>query len=280
VENEPGQAQPELAPEQIESKIQALDWRDLQLWCIGAVVLAVIAAGFLAIISPEILWQATAVVGRQGNIEQLFFGLIALMFLLNIYLFQQRLGLLRTRRELIHQLQVAERTARTDALTGVYNRRFMREALTREVARAERNHSRLSIMFADVDKFKDFNTRFGHLTGDRVLIDVATVLRKNFRSADLVTRYGGDEFLVIMPDTDLVQAGVAGERLVWWIDRWNDKQQRGYRISVTCGVATYIPGMDIEQLLCAADSDLYLQKANCPGNKQHPAGRAFTTPRL
>ena len=260
MENQTEQAQLNIEPEQIECKIHALEWRDLQLWLISAVVLVVIAAGFLAIVSPELFSQATVILARQQNAGPLFVGLIALMILLNVHLFQQRLTLLRTRRELIRQLQIAERTARTDALTGVYNRRFMREALTREVARADRNQSSFSVLFVDVDKFKDFNTRFGHVVGDRVLIDVATVLKKNFRAEDVVTRYGGDEFLIIMPDTSSAQAEVAVQRLGWWIDRWNNQEQRSFRISVTCGKATFETGMDTEQLLTAADADLYAHK--------------------
>ena len=253
--------QPDLEPDRIEQKIRALDWRDLQLWGIGFVVLAVVAIGLVALIAPQMLWHISAIVGRQENIAQLIFGLTALLILLNVYLFQQRLILLRTRRELILQLQIAERGARTDALTGVYNRRFMEEALTREVARAERNQSKLSAMLADVDEFKNFNTRFGHLSGDRILVEVTTLLQKNFRAADLVVRYGGDEFLVIMPDTDLVRAGLAVERLRQSLDRWNDREQREYRLGLSCGVAAYKPGVEIEHFLGAADSDLYVQKA-------------------
>ena len=183
------------------------------------------------------------------------------MVLFNVYLFQQRLALLKTRRELIRQLQIAERTARTDALTGLYNLRFMREAMTREIARADRNQSTLSVVFIDVDNFKDFNTEFGHVVGDRVLRDVAALLKKNFRAEDVVTRYGGDEFVVIMPDADTAQAGVAIERLAWWIGKWNVQEQRPYQIGATCGVATYATGMDMEHLLSAADKDLYTRKA-------------------
>jgi diguanylate cyclase (GGDEF)-like protein len=249
--------QPEIAPERIAQKIHALDWRDLQLWGIGFVVLVVVAGGFLALA----LWQISAAIARQQNISQLIFGLTTLLILLNVYLFQQRLVLLRTRRRLILQLQAAEQRARTDALTGVFNRRFMEEALAREAARAERNQSKLTVVLADVDGFKIFNTKFGHLIGDRVLVEVAALLQKNFRAADLVTRYGGDEFLVIMPDTDVAQAEIAVRRLRWWLEKWNSSEQREYRLAVSCGVAAYKPETTVEDVIKAADANLYVQKA-------------------
>jgi diguanylate cyclase (GGDEF)-like protein len=254
--------QPETAPEAIEQKIRALDWRDVQLWYIGFAVLVVLAAGFVALVSPQVVWQFNSAVSRQPNIAELIVGLTALLILLNAYLFQQRLFLLRTRHELIEQLQIAERRARTDALTGVFNRRFMEEALTREMAQAERYHRKLSVVLTDVDGFKDFNTKLGHLMGDRILIEVAALLQKNFRAADLVTRYGGDEFLVILPDTDLIQAGVAIQRLRWWLERYNDGDHREYRLSLSCGVAAYTPGKTIDDLIKAADADLYVKKAS------------------
>ena len=141
--------QPEIAPEHIAEKIHALDWRDLQLWGIGVVVLAVMGGGFVALVMPQMLWHISAAVARQENIAPLILGLTALLILLNVYPFQQRLVLLRTRRQLIVQLQAAEQSARTDAVTGVYNRRFMEEALARETARAERSPARKVVQQMD-----------------------------------------------------------------------------------------------------------------------------------
>ena len=264
-----------LVPEQLETEIRKLDWRDLQLWCLGVLVLLVVAAGFLSLLIPQVLWQAQSVLARQPDAPQLVFGLMMLLVLLNIYLFQQRRILLRTRQYLIMQLQIAERTARTDPLTGIYNRRFMHETLTREIARADRSKSKLSIALVDVDGFKDFNTRFGHLTGDRILIEVAGLLQKNFRACDFITRFGGDEFVVIMPETDLVQAMITVERLGRLLERWNGKENREFAISVSCGAAVHLEGMTPDEMLQAADADLYVHKAS-RNDSQAPATSAAT----
>jgi len=91
--------------------------------------------------------------------------------------------------------------ARTDPLTGVYNRRFLEEFLHREMTRSRRSRQPLSVLLLDLDGFKAFNDEFGHLEGDRVLAAVASSLRDAVRTTDVVARYGGDEFVVVLPNT-------------------------------------------------------------------------------
>jgi diguanylate cyclase (GGDEF)-like protein len=246
---------------QIEQQLRVLDWRDRQLWLIALVALFIILAGFLALLTPQVLWQLSSVVAHDQNLPTLMVGLICLLVLLNVYLIRERQVLLATRRELILELQEAERRAHTDALTGVYNRRFMQDALDREIELVKRNGSSLCLMLADVDYFKTFNTRYGHLAGDRILVELAMLLRKNFRAADLIIRFGGDEFLVIMPDTNLDQGAIAIDRLHRLLVRWNGKEHREVTLSVSCGVATYCLGQAVEDLINAADADLYVRKA-------------------
>jgi diguanylate cyclase (GGDEF)-like protein len=247
---------------EIEQKIRALDWRDRQLWLIASLALLIISAGFLALLLPHILGQLSMVVAHDQNLPTLLVSLICLLVLLNIYLFRERNLLLASRRELILELQRAEKRAHTDALTGVYNRRFMQDAIDREIELVKRNGNSLCLMLADVDDFKTFNTRYGHLAGDRILMEVAMLLRKNFRAADLIIRYGGDEFLVIMPDTNLDQGTIAIDRLEGLLVRWNGKEHREYTLSLSCGVATYSAGQSVEDIINRADTDLYVRKAS------------------
>jgi diguanylate cyclase (GGDEF)-like protein len=112
----------------------------------------------------------------------------------------------------------------------------------------------------DVDGFRDINTKFGHFVGDQYLRDVATLLKKTFRGSDTVLRVGGDEFLIILPETSEKQAHRAAERLQWETKWWNQAGHAKYQISLSCGVATHRGGMDAKQVLELADQDMYRAK--------------------
>lgn len=124
------------------------------------------------------------------------------------------LGQLETAsRELTRQKEAAEALARTDTLTGLANRRAFDEAATREIRRALRYNEPLALIMADIDRFKSINDTHGHHAGDRVLMSFAHTLQGSVREVDLVGRWGGEEFVILMPGTDIIEATQAAERM-------------------------------------------------------------------
>jgi len=157
-----------------------------------------------------------------------------------------------------------ERLSVTDALTGVFNRRYMDHVLSLERDRSERYDRPLGLLMFDLDDFKNVNDRFGHQAGDRVLEAFARALTAAARSVDVVVRYGGDEFLVLLPETDHAGLVVARERL-------KRAALEGIRsvtglpadldIGVSVGAAVRMPGDDVMERLHEADRALYGDKA-------------------
>jgi diguanylate cyclase (GGDEF)-like protein len=162
----------------------------------------------------------------------------------------------------LRNLAIAELRAATDALTGLPNNRSARDTARRMVAEAGRGDRPLSALLLDLDHFKQINDTFGHGPGDEVLAAVGEVLRSTIRESDFAGRYGGEEFLILLPDTDATGALEVAEKLragvatiaVPTVDR---------RITTSIGVAT-LPGdaHDTPTLLRAADRALYSAKAN------------------
>jgi diguanylate cyclase (GGDEF)-like protein len=143
------------------------------------------------------------------------------------------------------------RSARTDALTGLANRRAWDEIVAREVSRAQRAGRPLCVALLDLDQFKALNDQQGHLAGDRFLQDAANAWGATIRGSDVLTRYGGDEFALLLPDTDPIRAGEA-------LDRLRDATPEGSGFSA--GLARWEPGEDGDMLLTRADAALYEAK--------------------
>jgi len=251
----------EETPDYFRKEMFALEWRDLQLWAITALLLLVVGAGVVALTMPQLLWNFGENVAGRHNLPQLAVGLITLLVLLNAYTLHQKIRLQRVRKDLFDQLQKLQSISQMDPLTSAFNRRAMDEILRREVSRAQRTDARVCIMVVDVDDFKKFNTRFGHVVGDRVLVDVARILKKNFRASDSVIRYGGDEFVVILSDTSISRAKIAEDRLHRLVAKWNyDNRNRGYQIALSSGLAQYEPGQSADELIHAADQAMFAHK--------------------
>lgn len=152
-----------------------------------------------------------------------------------------------------------------DALTGTCNRRAFEEALEREFAAASTNMWPLSLMFIDIDHFKDINDTYGHQGGDAMLKAVAALLTGSLRETDMVARYGGDEFVLLLPGLDARQVEAVAERLVHEARSRQVRAAdgRSFAVTLSLGVATYDVDSvfsDAQALLSAADSALYHSK--------------------
>jgi diguanylate cyclase (GGDEF)-like protein len=157
----------------------------------------------------------------------------------------------------------ARKLADRDPLTGFFNHRFLHERLGEEVVRTQRARHPLSVLMLDVDDFKLVNDTFGHLFGDRVLTWTAELIRSTLRASDIPARYGGDEFAIILPETDADEARSAADRILGaFRDHAFVGEQRGpVPIGASIGVSTYPrDGRTATELIAAADRALYRVK--------------------
>lgn len=140
-----------------------------------------------------------------------------------------------------------------DPLTGLANRRFMEKSLEQLIAQAARYDNRLSLAMFDIDHFKAYNDKYGHQAGDRILRKVAEIIAGQIRRADLAVRYGGEEFVLILPETGL-------DNGMWVADEIRKQVQGVADVTISGGVACLEPGMTAEALVKAADQALYRAK--------------------
>lgn len=167
-------------------------------------------------------------------------------------------------RELECARRQSEQQALTDTLTGLNNRRALMDLLRVDEDRALRGRQPLSVILTDVDRFKAVNDNHGHGTGDDVLKVVADALRAGVRSGDHVGRWGGEEFLILLPDTDLIQAAEVAERCRTLLTRQQVQSETGQllRVSASFGVASAdgVHRPDVMELVSQADRALYWAK--------------------
>ena len=170
----------------------------------------------------------------------------------------------------------------TDGLTGIKTRRFFFEALTSEWKRASRSGRPFSVVLVDLDKFKEVNDSLGHLEGDLVLARVGRLLEQKCRQSNVVARYGGDEFIILMPETGVEQAQILAERLRLWLAM--DPMLHEHDITGSFGVASFpVHGFSTEDIIRVADAGMYVSK-HAGGNRVSTAeefvdGANFATQR-
>ncbi len=248
----------------IAQQLSKLEKRDWELWTIVSLAGALVGIGLLALIIPAAFLKQDNVHFEITVSRQLVVGLFVLLVLLNTYLVTRRLELRRARETVIAttiQNELMRLQSFTDPLTEVYNRRSLEDMAGRFISHARRLNHPLTFLMVDVDRFKKVNTRYGHLTGDFVLAEVATLLRSSVRGSDAVVRYGGDEFLVILADTSFQDAYKVVERIAAYTRDWNSaKHLEGFELSMSIGRSEWANGRTLDQVLDAADRDMYARK--------------------
>ncbi|MDP3786214.1 MAG: GGDEF domain-containing protein [Candidatus Omnitrophota bacterium] len=163
----------------------------------------------------------------------------------------------------INLYEKVQELAITDGLTGIYVRRHFLERLNEEMPRARRHKLELSMLMIDLDHFKQCNDTYGHLVGDIVLRDIAKIMKEHIRQVDLLGRYGGEEFVIALPDTDKNSAASVAGRIRQSVERYKFKAyDETITMTISVGVATYPEdGDDVGALIDRADQALYKAKA-------------------
>ncbi|RDI95373.1 GGDEF domain-containing protein [Meiothermus sp. QL-1] len=213
--------------------------RQALYFSLGYLGLGVLLGGLGLLQSPQINHTALN--------TTLQFVLSNLAFLMLLFV----LAYLRRYYAQMHQM------AHTDALTGLLNRRGMQEVLELELERARRYGQPLALLLADIDRFKLVNDTYGHSVGDQVLREVAARLQRHLRENDVLARWGGEEFLLLAPGTDLPQAQRLAQRLLEVV---RQSPLTGVSVTLSIGVAAYRPGDTPAALLSRADEAMYRAK--------------------
>lgn len=214
---------------------------------------------FLTLFIPMVLF------GMKGLKDISTISLIAfwgMALSLGNFFFVQMYLTRKTESNLKNTLDSVQHQLSFDELTGVYNRRAGMTRLREELARARRHGRTLSIAMADIDKFKNINDTYGHLAGDKVIQSVAQSLKSQLRECDLVIRFGGEEFLLVMPDTNEKQAAQPLDRIRQRLSLQPIRfEKETIRCSVSIGIAEVNPEeTDIIEAISRADQALYCAK--------------------
>ncbi len=236
----------------------ALHLGSRQVAMITAVTWAGYLVGALALFS-----RAGVTVGAEERLAAAFSLMLIAMYFMASEVTALRKAFDRRQRRLDSAMQKLANMAMRDDLTGLYNRRYIMDVLSRHKALADRGHLGFTLCYCDLDHFKRVNDRFGHQRGDEMLREFGAVAEQVVRSVDYVARFGGEEFLLVLVDADAEEARRVASRLG---ERTRelvpDPRLAGCRLSVSVGIAEFRPGEAIQDVLQSADQALYRAKSS------------------
>lgn len=253
----------QLGPQaRILDELSKLETHEHAEWILVIFAMAVLVLGVLSLLVPGSFWYRDSLEVRLP--PQLLFLVLTWGMVIVLYKVRRDMEIRKLRLGNLRQSLAAQSdqsASMVDSLTNVFNRSFLRDLLQGEIARAERNARALCLMMCDVNNFKQVNDRYGHLMGDYVLAKIAGILKSCVRGSDYVVRYGGDEFLVILPETEQPGAEIVRQRMLTKVADWDRTNRVGeVSISVSVGLYLHVSGQTAEQDISEVDTRMYAEK--------------------
>lgn len=248
----------------LREELTQLESQNRDFWVVVAFAAGVLLLGFLSLVVPHSFWSASDLSVAFWVAPQVLFVIMMGLLLISLYLVRREMEVRKLRLLNLHQLFEAQSefaASMIDSVTHVFNRNFLRELLQSEISRTERNKRPLCLVMVDINNFKQVNDRYGHLMGDYVLAEMARIFRSCVRGSDYIVRYGGDEFLLILPETDETGSGIVKSRIQQRVVEWDQSNRVGdLPISLSIGVTLHKEGQALEQTVADADARMYADK--------------------
>lgn len=262
--------------ESVETRIQALERKGSRVTRLSLLALVAVAAGGLVmLLAGPAAAALTSEASRIGSAALAAFVVALGVGLLSLW---KQEAWRKAREKLVGELvrrDAMEKLLLLDPLTGVFNRRYLEEVLTREISRVERHDASLSFLKMRLENMDDLEAHEGGEIAELILKEVARTLYRNMRPTDVVMRYERNEFLVVMSETSKHGALVAVRRLLEQVDEINAANEGvlGYPIQLSYGLAGYFKGQDVRDVIAAAEHSIRLYRERGPVNG-HAAGIA------
>ncbi len=263
----------------LQDELAKAESQKRDVWLMVIFAAAVLLLGAFSLISPTSFWRENMLEIRLP--PQVLFIVMMVVVVVTLYVVRREAEMRRLRLQNL-QTTLASQSEYTasmiDSLTNVFSRSFLRDLLQGEISRAERNNRPLALLMCDLNNFKQVNDRYGHLMGDYVLAQMAGILKSCVRGSDFVIRYGGDEFLVVLSETDEPGAQIVMHRVREKVEEWDRANRVGnVPISFSMGLSLHTQGGSVEQDVAEVDARMYADKQ--AQHQQHAPSPAPTPAR-
>jgi diguanylate cyclase (GGDEF)-like protein len=246
----------------IQAELVQLQSQMWEFWVLIIFAALVLLLGVLSFFFPQQFWRSG---GMHVSVSPQILFVIMMVVLLAALIYVRRdlevRGLRLTNLQQYMSSQEEQAASMIDAVTNVFTRGILQDLMTSEISRAERTNRSLALLMCDLNNFKQVNDRYGHLMGDYVLSQIATILKSCVRGSDYVVRYGGDEFLALLPETDLEGGEIVRQRVHRKVAEWDCNNRVGdLPITVSMGLYLHVTGQTADKDVAEADASMYAEK--------------------